>query len=529
MDKLKIKKIIRSIMFVILVSICIFANKDINVMADDTEEYTSEECFVTVKDFQGSYYIWYYSDDVGYEVSRKAGYGPYPGMCIQKFDNIYRSEHINIPEEINGENVTSIVGGQDIFKDDVIRGIKIPNTLRWIYPGYINYGGDPDEGEEYQIYNMFDNCENIESIVFTENCEIFSNSNINDFFTIYESYNPYEKKKVLWPKKIPICLYGYNNKNINLFVIKDKNGFTRTGESSFRDLDIFGAYTYLERGAGDFNEDDFDVIFEFVEGEDSIRILKINNKVATMNFSDGTVYIDGKDYNVILSEDVELLKPSVMTVPLSNSTVKLYWENVPFAKGYQLYKYYPSTKTIVKSKYVEKTSTRFNGLKPDKTYYYIVQAIGENGITSGEVNKNQAIYVTTNVEGNSEPLDNLQILSWRGKNGIYKHSFFEYDTYEDDYGLCIRFHLDYRMYEKVKLRRYNINPDGSTTNDGYLIPTYHNWNTKKYYYDIRFYPYMKNLYNNTCIGTLITRDYYKKGDIYMGGNLINYKYFDGYQ
>ncbi len=271
------------------------------------------------------------------------------------------------------------------------------------------------------------------------------------------------------------------------------------------------------------------MIFEFVEGEDSIRILKINNKVATMNFSDGTVYIDGKDYNVILSENAELLKPSVVTVPLSNSTVKLYWENVPFAKGYQLYKYYPSTKTIVKSKYVEKTSTRFNGLKPSKTYYYIVQAIGENGITSGEVNKNQAIYVTTNVEGNSEPLDNLQILSWRGKNMIYEKDFFEYCKYEDIYSLCIRFHLDYKTYDKVKLCAYDINPDGSIKNNGYLIPTCHNWNTKKYYYDILFYPYMKNLYNNTCIGTLITRDYYKKGDIYMGGNLINYKYFDGYQ
>ncbi len=128
MNRIKIKKIIRSIMFVILVSICIFANKDINVMADDTEEYTPEECFVSVKDFQGSYYIWHYSDD-----EYDYGYGPYPGMCIQKFNNIYKSEYINIPEEIDEKNVTSIVSKQVIFKDDnVIRGIKIPNALRWI-------------------------------------------------------------------------------------------------------------------------------------------------------------------------------------------------------------------------------------------------------------------------------------------------------------------------------------------------------------------------------------------------------------
>ena len=51
MNRIKIEKIIRSILFVVIVSILIIVNKNINVMADDTEEDTPEECFTYVKDF----------------------------------------------------------------------------------------------------------------------------------------------------------------------------------------------------------------------------------------------------------------------------------------------------------------------------------------------------------------------------------------------------------------------------------------------------------------------------------------------
>ncbi|SEQ44525.1 hypothetical protein SAMN02910289_02030, partial [Lachnospiraceae bacterium RM5] len=50
MDRIKIEKIIRSILFITFVSIFIFANKDINVMADDMEVYTPEEYFTVNKE-----------------------------------------------------------------------------------------------------------------------------------------------------------------------------------------------------------------------------------------------------------------------------------------------------------------------------------------------------------------------------------------------------------------------------------------------------------------------------------------------
>ena len=447
MNRIKKEKIIRSILFIAYVSIFIFANKEINVMAGDIEEYTPEEYFDVNKENYSVYKEYY------------CGYDLYPGVTIEKINNINKDEYINIPETIDGEKVTCM---NNVFFDENVKAIKLPNSISWYVTGMYNYDNDDDSRYDendnlinsdlkYDEFETFKNSKNLESIIITENSELFNSGNKNtvnweqcnpemykmdsmeklcqfemklasNYYTDFDNGSGiYQKSKnyyeYLWDE-IYYRKYNYYRKKTNLFVIKDKNGFTREGGYEYKDLKIDGVYSFLERGAGNFNEDDFDVIFEFVEGEDAIRLLKINNKMSINNFLDGDIYIDGKDYNVIFTEGAELLKPCVVATPLSDSMVKLYWEDVPYAKGYQLYKYYPTSKTFIKSKYVEKTSTRFYGLKPGKTYYYVVQAVGEN-ITSGEPNKNQAIYVTTLTDEEIMPLDNLRI-TWRsmGKSSI---------------------------------------------------------------------------------------------------------------
>ena len=493
----------------------------------------------------------------------------YPGVSISEINNINGSEYINIPEKIDGENVTSIISlwrmgyytgdlKKSLIKNDNnIRGIKIPNTVSWIYSGSID--GNRDFNDEMTYYYatraLVDNCKNIESIIFTENSELLYGNNENkyEWFETGEKIpidlhnyedNLYYTNFGTQNRAIDMCYYcvwgskKYVNydaagEKLNLFVIKDKeNGFIREGESDFGENPFKGAYTYLERGAGNFDEDDFDVVFEFVEGEDTIRILKIKDKLCTLNFRDGTIYIDGKDYNVIFSEEADLLKPCVVSVPLSDSQIKLYWENVPFAKGYQIYKYYPSTNTVVKSKYVEKTSTRFSGLKSDTTYYYIVQAIGENN-TSGEPVKDQVIPVTTTVNSDVMLFDNLSI-SWRKRetsNSKYrgtthgqtrdniKFKYYVPVTNTKTYNYCYKISSDNKVIKRLRFFKLK----------GSLYKSV-NHPEQRYYFEFQLTPSLKRPGLNKVAGYLIDNAKgHSEGTEYTGGSLLNYRYTDGYQ
>ena len=554
MNRIKIKKIIRSILFIVIVSIFIFANKEINVMADDMEEYAPEEYFTVNKENFREYND-YYSP-------RYCGYDLYPGVTIEKINNINKDEYINIPETIDGEKVTCM---NNVFFDENVKAIKLPNSISWYVTGMYKYDMEFDYDDDDYYYSLsydeietFKNSKNLESIIITENSELFDSGNKNTVYWKQRNFETYELLSMeklcqfemklasnyytdfdngsgiyqesknhyeyLWDE-IYYRKYNYYRKKTNLFVIKDKNGFTREGGYEYKDLKIDGVYSFLERGAGNFNEDDFDVIFEFVEGEDAIRLLKINNKMSINNFLDGDIYIDGKDYNVIFTEGAELLKPCVVATPLSDSMVKLYWEDVPYAKGYQLYKYYPTSKTFIKSKYVEKTSTRFYGLKPGKTYYYVVQAVGDN-VTSGEPNKNQAIYVTTLTDEEIMPLDNLRI-TWRSMGTPYIDRDDFSVTWNGANKIEIRWKSDkvnkessrmvYRVYESGFLgRRYAFRPSGKS-ND-YIYSTV--IKMEEYDFPVTVIRYYIKKYNGDHLLDFNDEEY---------GAYLNYKYFDEYQ
>ena len=111
MNRIKKEKIIRSILFIAYVSIFIFANKEINVMAGDIEEYTPEEYFDVNKENYSVYKEYY------------CGYDLYPGVTIEKINNINKDEYINIPETIDGEKVTCM---NNVF---LMKMLKLSNYL----------------------------------------------------------------------------------------------------------------------------------------------------------------------------------------------------------------------------------------------------------------------------------------------------------------------------------------------------------------------------------------------------------------
>ena len=124
--------------------------------------------------------------------------------------------------------------------------------------------------------------------------------------------------------------------------------------------------------------------------------------------------------------------PVVSATCNGENSVKLSWKKVEGATSYQIYKYFPTSGVIQKSKEVTGTSTVFYNLKSGSSYKYIVQAVSEDK-TSDNVNTEFAVdaragkpakSIITNV---SYKYTNQSLkMSWDAVDGVSQYYVYKY-------------------------------------------------------------------------------------------------------
>ncbi|SEP74130.1 hypothetical protein SAMN02910289_00503 [Lachnospiraceae bacterium RM5] len=159
-----------------------------------------------------------------------------------------------------------------------------------------------------------------------------------------------------------------------------------------------------------------------------------NVKVVVTDNGDNITREKEMSFNVI-KETVDLKAPVVVGISTSDNNIKLSWTEVEGATGYQLYKYFASTKTMQKSKFVTTTSTTMYNVKPGSTYRYVVQPVAGD-IALDNVNKDNVVDVTAGKALSSTPFvtatynenKNYIELNWEKVSGYSTYYVYKYYT-----------------------------------------------------------------------------------------------------
>ena len=124
--------------------------------------------------------------------------------------------------------------------------------------------------------------------------------------------------------------------------------------------------------------------------------------------------------------------PVVSATCNGEKSVKLTWKKVDGATSYQIYKYFPTSGIIQKSKVVTGTSAVFYNLKSGSSYRYIVQAMSEDDV-SDNVNVKYAVdakagkpasSIITNVS--YKYTNNSLKMSWDAVDGVSEYYVYKY-------------------------------------------------------------------------------------------------------